>query len=250
MVWSEAEKVVLPSALLIIVLITLLVYVLTKNKSNFIKKLPLLIVSVVMVVLEIIKQVLQINDYSFWSIPLHFCSFFMFWAMLATFTKSKKWSEIGFSIAVAFGILFLLMFYINPSSIIGDSSQNILATFSTFHTFVYHHLMILFLLLTFSQNQFKPQKNHVLWIFVLYSSYAVLATTFAHLLQVNFTNLLTSNISFMQLVLDKFGIVAYTIIMYFFGLFGCWGAFGASKLVYHKINKNKKQKLKNKNNFA
>lgn len=250
MVWTDSEKIALPIALLIVFIITIIVYLLTKNKSNKIKKLPLFIVSSIMLCLEVVKQILAISDYSYWSIPLHFCSFFLFWTLLATFSKNDNWSKMGYNMSVVFGILFLLLFYINPSTIIGSSSENILQSFSSFHTFVYHHLMILFVFLTFSQSQFKPKTNHAIRIFVLYTSYAVLAIAFAHLLQVNFTNLLSSNIPFMQAVLDNFGIVVYTTIMYFVGLVGCLGAFGASYSVYKSVNKSKQRKQKIKNKFA
>ncbi len=243
--WSNDEKVVLPLTLFIIVILSILITYLIKGKSQRIKKLPFILIAAVLLILEVIKQINAFPDYSLWTIPLHFCSTFMIWFSIASFTKGKL-SDLGFSISVTSGFLFLILFYINPSSIIGNSSSNILGSFGEFHTFIYHHTIILFMLLAIFNNMFKPKLKHALGIFVLYTIYAILAIIFANVLDVNFTNLLQSNIGFMQLFLDNYGKILYTIVMYLFGLFGL----EAGLLISVFVSKFKNKKLTEKYNMV
>ena len=219
MVWTSSQKSILPLSLIIIIAITIAVTLLLKNKSHKIKNIPFIIIAVFLLVLEIIKQYLSLPDYSLWNIPLHFCSTFMIWYSIASFFKGKI-SSIGYIMATLFGFLFLALFYINPGSIIGSSTDNILASYSTFHTFIYHHCIILFTLLAITLKKFNPKYSQIKWVIIIYSIYAAIAILFANLLQVNFTNLIESNIPFMQSLLDNYGIVIYTIVMYLVGLIG------------------------------
>ncbi len=242
MSWTSSEKIVLPLALAIIVIITTILSIILKNKSEKLKKTPFFILASLLLVMEIIKQVLSYPNYSLWSIPLHFCSTFMFWYALAAFTKGKV-SELGFVVSVLFGFLFLALFYFNPSTIIGSSAENIFQNFSSFHTFVYHHVIILFTLLSITLKMFKPKLSQALPVSITYTIYAAIAILFANLLQVNFTNLLHSNIDFMQALLDKFGKIVYTAAMYLIGLFGLLAGLIASVYI-SKLNKQIKNKGK------
>lgn len=214
--WTKAEKVVLPIALLIIIAITLLVWIGLRKRSEKVRKLPLIIIAVLMLAMELVKQGTQIDNYSMWSIPLHFCSAFMIWFSLASFSKGKL-ERIGFSMSFACGMLFFLMFYIAPGTIIGNSSANLLGSFGAFHTFVYHHLITLFIFLSVSLRFYNPKLKDLPIIVAVFSLYAFTATVFAHTFNVNFTNLLYSNIPFMQSLLNSYGYIIYTTIMYLFG---------------------------------
>lgn len=216
--YSKAELIVLPIALVIIVGITIILYYLLRNKNENIRRIPLIIISVILLVLELIKQIINVVEgYSKWAIPLHFCSLFLYFYPLASFFKGKV-GEFGKTMSFVCASLFILLFYINPTSIIGGSCQNIFADFGTFHTFTYHHLIILFYLIMLTQKLFKPDKFCYLYAIIGLSIYALVAIPAANILDINFCNLLHSNIPFMESLRGMAGQVIYLIVMYAFAV--------------------------------
>ena len=89
-------------------------------------------------------------------------------------------------------------------------------------------------------NVYKPKLSDFLWASVAFSLYAILAITMAHVLQVNFTNLLESNIPFMEAFRVRFGQILYTILMYILGVGGVNLVLLVYRLVYnYKVKKKK-----------
>lgn len=218
MIWTKNEYIVLPITFLIIVILSLLILFFLKNKSEKIKLIPLKIITITMLVLECIKQVKNIREgYSLWTIPLHFCSLFLYFYPLAVFAKGKV-QEFGKTMSLVSSLLMTVMFYLNPSSIIGDSSSNIFASFANIHTFIYHHLVILFLLTSLLLNVYKYNKRNYLYTVIGFVLYAVIAIPAAHALQVNFCNILVSNIPFMETFRLNVGQLLYTIVLFMFGI--------------------------------
>ena len=238
--WSYHDKIVLPLTLLAIVLITIVFYFLLRNKSEKIKNIPLMSITIIILVLEVVKQIYNIIDgYSTWTIPLHFCSLFLYFYPLATLLKGGKVKDFGITMSFVCSLWMTSLFYFNPGSIIGGSTtQNLFASFSSFHTFFYHHLVILFLLTGLSLNMFKLTKKSFIYVLIGFSLYALFGVTFAHLLQTNYCNLLVSNIGFMETLRVNVGQVLYTIIMYLLGtglgMLACLGMLGIQKLKERK----------------
>ena len=210
---------VLPLALGIVIVLTILITLLLKNKSDKIKQIPFITIAVILLVMEAIKQYLAFPSYSLWNVPLHFCSLFMVWFSLAAFSKGKA-KEVFYSLAVACGFLFLVVFYFNPKSVIGNSSENVFGSFGSFHTFFYHHFITLFTLLAITLKQYKPKYKHIKWLLVSLSIYFVIADTFAHVLNTNYASLLYNILAPLQAVSDTYGMVAYTVMMYIIGAGG------------------------------
>ncbi len=239
--WTKAEAIVLPIALVIVLFVAILISYLLRNKREIIKKIPLMIITTIVLVLEVIKQILSIMDgYETWSIPLHFCSLFLYFYTFASFCKGKV-AEYGKTMCFVAATFFIILFYINPSSIIGSSSENIFLTFNTFHTFVYHHLILLFYFIMLFSKLYKPSKRDYIYVIVWITSYALVAIPLAHILDTNFCNLLTSNIPFMETLRLNAGQFVYTMVMVLFGLVGGELIVLVSNLIYKKI-KNRKQK--------
>ena len=239
--WTEPEKTVLPWALIFIVIVSIVVCVLTAKKDNKIKRIPLMIISVIILGLEITKQIINIiNGYSLWSIPLHFCSLFLYLFPLASFF-SDKLGNFGKTMSFVCGTLFLVLFYFNPSSIIGNSCANVFASFSSFHTFIYHHFIILFLLILLGSKLYLPSKYDFLHVFIGITLYALIAVPLAHILNVNFCSLLTNVIPFMEELRLATGQVVYTTVMYLVGVGGGFVAVGIANLIKLLVIKGKQK---------
>ncbi len=241
--WTKEEKIVLPIALLIIVIISTIVCFLTRKQNETIKKIPLMIISVTMLILEVIKQSLSIKDgYSYWSIPLHFCSLFMYFFTIASFFKGK-FGEFGKVMSLVCATYFIVLFYFNPSSVIGNSSADVFASFGSFHTWTYHHLIILFLFIFIGSNIYKPKKIDFLYATLGIAIYGIVAIPMAHILDVNFCNLLSSNIPFMEALRLSTGQVFYTFVMLVVGIGGVNIVVLIANIIQYIINR---QKEKNK----
>lgn len=215
--WSQADKIVIPLTFLGAFVISLIITLLLKNKSEKVKNIPFIVISIIILVLEVIKQCKNLPNYNYWSLPLHFCSTFLVWFPLASFGKGKV-KQIGFTLSVTFGWLFIIFFCFNPVAIIGKASSNIFGSFKYFHTYTYHSLAIVFTFLAMMLKMYKPNKKGYLTILVFYTIYSAIAVFFAHALQTNYTNLLENSVDIIQNILVNHGYVVYTIFLYFFGL--------------------------------
>lgn len=241
--WSDGAKISLPITLLVIIVITILLTALLKNKSQKLKNLPFMVIAGIMLVMEVIKQVLTFMEspYSLWNIPLHFCSLFMLWFSIAAFAKGK-WKELGFTLSVVSAYLFLVTFYISPHTIIGYSTDNIFANFSAFHTYSYHHFIILFTFLAIALKQFKPNYRQIKPTVLVYTIYFIVAVTMAHLLDTNYVSLLHNSIAPLQHINETKGIVLYSLTMYVIGTGGAVLGIVVSKLISNLLNKRKTKK--------
>lgn len=132
MAYGKSEIIVLPIMLVLIVILSFSLSKLLNNKPNYIKRIILASIPTIMLVMEIVKQITSIiNGYSWFTLPLHFCSLYMIWFSFAEFGKGR-FREFGQTVSMSTSILFLIMFYINPTSIIGNSCSNVLLLFLIF----------------------------------------------------------------------------------------------------------------------
>ncbi len=234
--WSDSEKIVLPIALVIVVAIAFSVSYLLRNKEDKIKRIPLMILALINLALEIVKQVLGIiNGYNLWYIPLHFCSLFLYFYPLAAFCTGRV-REFGTTMCMVTGTFFVLLFYIKPSSIINSACDNIFNSFNTFHTFTYHHIILLFLFFLIFSKLYRPSTRDFLYSLIGVGGYALIGTTAAHLLDVNFCSLLRSNIPFMETLRQNAGQVVYTFVMICVGVLGGELIVLLNNLIYKKVH--------------
>lgn len=216
--WTNEEKYVLPLTLGIILIVSLVLCLLFRKKSEKIKNIPLATITIIMLVMEVIKQVMAFSEgYSTWTIPLHFCSLFLYFYPLATLTKGKI-KDFGVTMAFVSSALMSALFYFNPSSIISASAGDVFGSFGNFHTFTYHHLVILFLFTGLLLNMFKVSKKSFIHVLIGFTVYGLIAIPMAHILDTNYCNILTSNIGFMEALRLSVGQIIYTIVMFLFAI--------------------------------
>lgn len=222
--WTEADKRVLPIALLVIIILTLVVYIIFRKKSDKIKNIPLIIITISMLVMEVAKQTISIRQgYDLWHVPLHFCSLFIYWFPLMTFFKDGKIKRFGTTMSFAAAMSVFVCFYLSPGDILGpNNTANVFENFFSVHTFVYHHLIFLYLFVGLSLNMFKLNKNCFIHVVIGISMYGAAALFFAYRLNTNYCNLLTSQIDFVEGWRQSLGQIPYTIGVYLFGIaIGC-----------------------------
>lgn len=237
--WTKEEKLVLPIALAIIVVISIITCFLTRKQNETVRKIPLMIISATMLILEVAKQVINIQSgYSYWAIPLHFCSLFLYFFPLVSFFKGRV-GDFGKVMSLVCSTYFIVLFYFNPSSVIGNSSANIFQSFGTFHTWFYHHLVILFFFIFVGSKLYKPKKVDFLYATLGILLYGAIAVPVAHALDTNFCNLLHSNIPFMETLRINTSQAFYTFIMFVVGIGGVNIVIFIAHLIQYIIDKHK-----------
>lgn len=240
--YSPAEKIVMPVALIVIIVTGVFLGSILRKKSDKIKNIPLTIIAVTLIVLEVIKQVRAVvtNSWSPWLLPVHFCSALIFWFAFAQFSKGEL-KQTGYACALSAGVLMTVMFYLNPSSIIGDSCSNPLLDFGTFHTFTFHFLAVTYTIWLMCLNLYKPKFKHVWQVTLFFVFYFILIVSCAYIFNTNYTNALYSNIPFMESFRLNAGQVWYTIAMIAFGLGAVSGFTTLYCLLYKGLNKLRKR---------
>ena len=211
--WSEADRIALPIALAIIIVITLIVWLLMRNRSEKAKSVIMQIIAGIIVVLEIIKQIVNIvNGYDTWIIPFHFCSLFIFLFPLAQFGSAKIrgiFKPVAFICALSMTVLF----YVQPQGILGSSSEKMFQSFNDFHSFYFHHLVVLYTMLSVVLNNYIPKKNDWKKLLITIAIYSVIGIIMAHVLDTNYNNFLTTEIPLLREVKGVFGVVVHSINM-------------------------------------
>ncbi len=150
---------------------------------------PLMVIAFLIVALDVSKQLRGIMvGYDKTIIPLYFCSFFNLLYPLAAYTKGR-FRQISQLMASTYSFMVAVGLYIFPTMMIGDSAYTLFNSFLKFHTFTYHHLVVLYALFSVSLQlvdiNIKRVLPYLLAGGVLYSFIGGLASV---ILKVNFHN--------------------------------------------------------------
>lgn len=235
-VWSKEDAIVLPITLLLMLAITILLWLTLRNKEEKYRQIPLAVITITMLVLEVIKQIYYAvsGQYTTWIIPLHFCSLFLYFFPLAVFAKGKT-KQFGKVMSVVTTFWLLISFYFSPGTIIGvDTTKNIFANFHSFHSFIYHHLALLFLFVSVALKYYKITYKDFAYVAIGITIYGTIAVPVAHLTNTNWCNLIKSNITMLENFRLQFGDIPYTFLLYLGGIaggiVGCLAYIGFEKL--------------------
>ena len=194
--WSQNHvKTLLPSFIVMIILGFILRIFLIK-KSEKIRMLPFQICTVILLVLEVIKQVLSfIEGYDLYHIPLHFCSLFLYLLPAMAFYNGKHKDRVRAVTTTVCGALFLLM-AIYPSVIYsGEAIQGTFKNFWDFHTTVFHTIATFTFVLIVCLDLYKPNfKKDVVSILIFFAIYCLIASVVSQILKTNFNNFYHCNV--------------------------------------------------------
>ena len=127
-----------------------------------------------------------------------------------------------------------LLFYFGPGSIIGDSPYDIFFTnmqfsnvsefynvFASYHTFFFHHLVILYFAINLALKLYTPEKKDFIKVFIVIETYVIIAMPLSHIIGVNFCNFAYSNIPFMESLRVACGQLVYSLVMHIVIAGGC-----------------------------
>ena len=194
--WTpEHTKTLLPT-LLIMLILSVVLRLLLKNKPWRVRMIPLQVVACILVVLEIFKQAISFSKgYDLYHIPLHFCSLVLFALPIFAFYRGKYERQVA-SIAVGFTSAVFVLTAIYPALIYGAwDIQNYFQSFFAFHTVTFHNLAMFAFMLMVALNVYQPQKGEWKCPVITIGIYCVVAAILAHLIKTNFNNLYQCNVA-------------------------------------------------------
>lgn len=207
MFWTSLHAYTLiPQFVFYIVLAFILSRVL-KNKDYETKLLPLKICTILMIILEAIKQIRGfIVGYDRYWIPLHFCSLFLYFHPIACFYKGKYRNIFMLNAGVVSTCLFLFM-VVYPNLIYSDDAIRSMwnyttgrgGGFSELHTVLFHGIALFTFFLFIFQGLVKfDTKKDIKVVIITYAIYCLFVGPFAQIIDTNFNNFVHSNAPFLE----------------------------------------------------
>lgn len=194
--WSYEHAVTLLPATAVMALLAFGLRVWLKEKSFAVRMIPVQAVTVILLLLEVGKQVLSFREgYDLYYIPLHFCSLFLYVMPVFAFYRGKHSKAVGaVAASICMSVFILMMGY--PCLIYSaDNIRNFFNDYFHFHTVAFHNLVILLLFLILALDLYTPEKGKQVWTPSLFMvCYAAVAAPMAQILETNFNNFYRCNI--------------------------------------------------------
>ena len=195
--WTPEHVRTLLPALAFMILFSALLGRLLRNKSDKIRMLPLQIIAVILVLIEIGKQVISlIRGYDLYHLPFHYCSIFIFMLPLAAFYRGKKQAELrGVTAALCAAVFLLMMIYPNLIYSAFDVT-NFFGDYMCFHTVFFHNLVMLSFLFFLSLNLHTSEntKAEARSVCIFITVFSAVAAVMSQILKTNYANMYSCNV--------------------------------------------------------
>ena len=209
--WTYEHVVTLLPTLVVFAIVSVLLGVWLKNRTEKIRLIPIHIVTILLVLLELIKQIKSIIiGYDFSKFPLYYCSLFILLYLATSIYRGKHKDSVR-TLTVTTGLTLLVTMLVMPDIIYSSGAvRNMLNDFDDFHTVVYHNLVLLgtMLLLTLDFCKLHIKKDYLISS-VFYISYCVIAAPISILSNKNFNHFTYNAVDFIENIrlglIDIFG---------------------------------------------
>lgn len=226
--WNSSDALALPIALGLIIICAVVLWAILRNKSEKLRSLPLKILAVLIVFLEASKQIYYnvYQPFTYYILPLHFCSTFIWLMPLAQFTKGRV-ARFFKPMPLCYAIVVMVLIYAYPHVLLGDATSDIFGSFHNTHTFLYHHIIVAYFIFSFALKDYVPGKKDLLPLVAGVIFYAAYAIPAAYSLNVNYVNILTSDFAPFEWLRLNAGQAVYNIVLFLVAVSAImliWGA--------------------------
>lgn len=217
--WTPQHVNTVLPAFAIMVVVSMILRFALRKKSWEIRMIPIKILAVVIVLLEIGKQVVSFQgEYDLYSIPLHYCSLFIFMLPAFAFYRGKSYRTVGgVTAGLCAAVLALMLIYPNLIYSAGNI-EAYFTDFMSFHTVTFHNIVmlafVLILALELHAPQAKGESMAVVWFMV---GFCLVSSVMAQILKTNYANFYRCNIPVfeeLRLSIQKVLGVVVTQILY------------------------------------
>lgn len=198
MLWTKLHAITILPAFVVFIAFSILMAKLLRGKSERVRYIPFQVISVILLVLEALKQYSSIKTghYDLYFLPFHFCSLFLFVLPLHSFYKGRGKKTIDIiTFACCSSMTFFML--VMPNIIYSDGA---IATMSeqliSFHTVVFHNLVCLYFILAVAMRMFEfNTKKDIKIILIFMCSFQTVCAILANTMKVNYHNLLRCNLA-------------------------------------------------------
>ena len=191
--YTAAESYLMSRLLFILLAVTVVLWLLLRKRSEAVKSIPFIVITLALIVGEVIKQVkCHERGYKYWDLPLHFCSTYFIWFTLAevTFGKVRRTMQNIAFISTFYGVIGM---YASPSGIFGATAcENMFVSYFTAHSIIFHHLVALYLMLSIALHRYHPKKSDAVVWMICFTVYFAVAMYSSYVLDTNFFNIQNS----------------------------------------------------------
>lgn len=190
--YTAAEKRLIPLMVVILLLITISLWLLLRNKETAVQNIPFIVITLLLIIGEVTKQIVSYKKgYNLWHLPLHFCSTYFLWFFLAEFSVGKMRQTMQ-NIAFVATVCLCMALYSSPRGILDKVCDDVFKSYFTAHSFFYHHLIVLYMMLSIAFKRFKPKKSDA-WVWMIcFACYFAVAAICAYTFNENYFNILNS----------------------------------------------------------
>lgn len=231
--YSEFDKKILPPVLLLIIVVAITLALLLKDKSKRVRSIPTALIAIALLFIEVIKQRWNIRgEFNYYHLPLHYCSLFVILIPLGELCGSFG-DRVFRPVATYLSFTVAVGMYLFPQSILGGACENFGVTFYGTHSFIFHHLVVLYFALVLFLDLYKPSVRDIAKVGTLGIIYILIAIPAAYIFDENYCNFLTSTLDELEAYRLENGQLAYTAVISVFLTLGTM----ISSFIYYMINK-------------
>ena len=215
--------------------------------SERVRYLPLQIITVILLLLEVGKQIVSFSGgtYNLYTLPFHYCSLFLYLLPFHSFYRGRFRAITD---AASFGCLASLMLdmLLMPAVIYSDGNiKNYFGSYMDFHTVTFHNLVMLYFILTVALRLYEINVKRDMKVMASFLAvYVVVAAILSYSLKVNFHNLYECNIGFIENVrvavvdaIGVFGTLIYVAALFVLTILFAYLAYFLTRLVIRLIDR-------------
>ena len=239
-----------------LVLITILTWWLLRRKKGWMRRVPFIVIVVIVLALEIAKQawsLTQIPTHGFnhWYLPVHISSAFIFFAPFAAFSKPEsKFGRVAFMITISFALFISIGTVFLPEMVFGNIIGRLInnsagrETFVFCHSIIYHALVLLFVMLVIALRPCKAKWRDIGYIALAFALFLVLTGTMANVMHyvVGVAVRRSDYGSFLTLPIGEFSVAVRAVLVWTIYVVAsallATAIVGATKLITRKLLQN------------
>ncbi len=213
--WSKGDALVLPLALAFIIATGVVLRIFLRGKSEKVRSVPLKVLAIFIVVLEVCKQIYYnvFEPFTYYILPLHFCSTFIWLMPLAQFTTGRA-RQFFKPMPICYSLMVIALIYAYPRVLLGNSTADVFGSFHNLHTLLFHHCMVAYFVFSVLLEDYRPQKSDWLPLVLGVVFYALYAVPAAYALNVNYVNILRSDFAPFERIRISAGQVVYNALLF------------------------------------
>lgn len=254
--WTKEHAMLLIPAFAVMIALSILLGYLLRNKEEKYRMIPIQIISVILLVLGVIKQVYYLirpEGYDMFAIPAHFCSLALFFLPIFAFYKGKYKENIRAFTYLCCAVIMVFMIIYPRLEFSAKHIVNFTKSIKSFHTVTFHLLvcfafMLIIALRLYDYDTKRDKKIIPIWIGI----FCVISASVSHLLKTNFNNFYASSVGFVENIrtdmisqIGWIGQLIYVVFMIALTIgfsYACYYLVRGAILLIQKIIKRIKQK--------